>query len=228
MAKLDWEREIEALVAKNITRETHGGAVNRVRYTLTQQLQQLIDKARLSGAYSAEVWREVGDGWGLFYQVSSAGRVRSVARGRNTGRILKPALIGRGYPRVSLFSSTDGKKDMLVHRLVAQAFIPNPDNLPCINHKDGNKLNNCVNNLEWCTHAYNNIHAVENGLSNITGANSSSARFTHEDVEIVRALKGKETGRSVAKRYGVDPSTVYNVWKGFTYKPVDQLNAKEG
>ena len=46
MAKLDWEREIEALVAKNITRETHGGAVNRVRYTLTQQLQQLIDKAR--------------------------------------------------------------------------------------------------------------------------------------------------------------------------------------
>ena len=53
MAKLDWEREIEALVAKNITRETHGGAVNRVRYTLTQQLQQLIDKARLS---EAEWW----------------------------------------------------------------------------------------------------------------------------------------------------------------------------
>lgn len=71
-----------------------------------------------------------------------------------TNRIMKQQTY-HGYKYVQL--NNDGKtKMLLVHRLVAMAFIPNPDNLPCVNHKDENKENNSVENLEWCTHSYNN------------------------------------------------------------------------
>jgi len=55
---------------------------------------------------------------------------------------------------------------LLVHRIIAEAFIPNPENLPCINHKDGNKKNNSISNLEWCTYSENNKHANRTGLKN--------------------------------------------------------------
>ena len=84
------------------------------------------------------------------YAVSDLGRVKN----RTTGRIMKPGLRA-GYPSVSLYKS--GKaKNFTIHRLVASAFIPNPNNLPCINHKDEDKTNCVVDNLEWCTFSYNN------------------------------------------------------------------------
>lgn len=106
-----------------------------------------------------EEWRDIKGYEGL-YQVSNFGRVRSLNRmdsiGRQRqGRILKPSSNEWGYPHVVL--SKNGKhKTVRVHRLVAIAFLPNPDNLPEVNHKDENKYNNHVNNLEWCNHQYNN------------------------------------------------------------------------
>lgn len=100
------------------------------------------------------------------YEVSSLGRVRSLPRTCRKlegkilkeyvyeGKILKPYRNHKGYLLVRLYRN-DKTKDMTVHRLVAEAFIPNPDNLPQINHKDENKANNSVENLEWCTNAYN-------------------------------------------------------------------------
>ena len=85
---------------------------------------------------------------------------------RNTGKdaVLKPAKDKKGYLRVGLMK--DGKLiTEKVHRLIALTFIPNPDNLPQINHKDGNKLNNYIGNLEWCTAKHNMKHAYDNGLS---------------------------------------------------------------
>ena len=108
-----------------------------------------------------EVWKDI-PGYEGYYQVSNLGRVKSIPRKVycNGGfhiskeRILKQDKNKSGYWRTHLLK--DGiAKTPLVHRLVALAFIPNPNNYPDINHKDENPANNCVNNLEWCTEKYN-------------------------------------------------------------------------
>ena len=104
-----------------------------------------------------EEWRDILGYEGL-YEVSDQGRVRSLNYGC-TGRIqlLKPAMNTQGYLFVILYK--DGKrKECTVHRLVAQAFLTNAENLPQVNHIDENKQNNCVSNLEWCTCKYNINH----------------------------------------------------------------------
>lgn len=92
------------------------------------------------------------------YQVSTYGNVRSLNFG-HIGEVglLKPQITKTGYYRVELYNK-NGSRRFLVHRLVAQAFIPNPENLPHINHKDGCRTNNVVTNLEWCDPAYNNSY----------------------------------------------------------------------
>lgn len=109
-----------------------------------------------------EEWRNIKGYEGL-YQVSNYGRVKSLDRwetiGCNTkrfrkGRMLKLAKDKYGYLKVDI-SKNGKRKQYSIHRLVAQAFIDNPDNLPCINHKDENPSNNNVDNLEWCSYQYN-------------------------------------------------------------------------
>lgn len=109
-----------------------------------------------------EFWKNIKDYENL-YQGSNLGRVRSFDRWVKSkngslrfckGRILKPVINGRGYLQVDLCKNGKVKK-FLVHRLVAEAFLPNPDNLPEVNHKDENKQNNNVENLEWCDRTYN-------------------------------------------------------------------------
>jgi len=92
------------------------------------------------------------------YQVSDTGLVKSLARKKQ--KILVQRMDKYGYRRVDLRPM----KTMFIHRLVAEAFIPNSDNKPQINHKDGNKLNNSVGNLEWCTMKENMRHSFEIGL----------------------------------------------------------------
>ena len=108
-----------------------------------------------------EIWVPVKN-YEQFYQISNLGRIRSFHKKKNTESfyILNPTLINSGYYNVTLYSPQAGRHKMLVHRLVAETFIPNPDNLPCVNHKDENKLNNSADNLEWCTYAYNNAYGT--------------------------------------------------------------------
>lgn len=94
-----------------------------------------------------EIWKDVED-YEEYYQISNLGRIRN----KRENRILKPSKSG-GYLHISL--SYGIRKDVLIHRLVAKAFIDNPLNLSYVNHKDENKLNNSVENLEWCTAKYN-------------------------------------------------------------------------
>lgn len=109
-----------------------------------------------------EIWKDVNGYEGL-YQISNLGRVKSFRASTKYGSpdemILKPSLINSGYGVVTLYGNGKRRKYQ-VHRLVATEFVKNPNNFPCINHKDENKLNNCVDNLEWCTYQYNNNYGT--------------------------------------------------------------------
>ena len=96
-----------------------------------------------------EIWKEIKDFNN--YQISNLGRVKN-----NFGKILKPQL-RHGYYDIGLYNEEYKLRPKLIkiHRLVAETFIPNPNNYPVVNHKDENKINNSVNNLEWCTTKYN-------------------------------------------------------------------------
>lgn len=103
-----------------------------------------------------EEWKDI-KGYEGYYQISSNGRVKSLKyRGlnRKVPRIIKWRITNKGYTQVIL-SVNNIQKRYSIHRLVALHFIPNPENKPCVNHKDENPLNNNVDNLEWCTYSYN-------------------------------------------------------------------------
>lgn len=107
-----------------------------------------------------EIWKDIKNYEG-YYQVSSLGHIRSLDRIDSSGRQLKGRLLklSNGQYRSVTLSIHNKCKNYNVHRLVAETFIPNLDNLPCINHKDENKHNNAVTNLEWCTYGYNNDYS---------------------------------------------------------------------
>lgn len=107
-----------------------------------------------------EQWKAIAECNGE-YHISDQGRAKSYKCGKE--RILKPILSGEsGYLRIRI---RGGKQEMYsIHRLVAETFVPNPDKKPQVNHKDGNKLNNHVSNLEWTTSKENLQHAWKNGL----------------------------------------------------------------
>ena len=107
-----------------------------------------------------EIWKPIKDYEGI-YEVSNLGRIKTLSRTINgrkmPEKIKKLDKTKQGYLRIELSKNKINKK-YSVHRLVAQTFIDNANNYPCINHKDENKMNNNVDNLEWCTHLYNNLY----------------------------------------------------------------------
>ena len=136
-----------------------------------------------------EIWHDI-DGYEGLYQISNKGRVKSLKYGKE--RILRPGIDGYGYMFVCLCND-NVMKYFKLHRLVAQAFIPNIDNLSEINHKDENKLNNCVENLEWMTHIDNCNYGTRNKrLSRKILQYSKSGEFIREwqgALEVERVLK---------------------------------------
>ena len=127
-----------------------------------------------------EIWKDV-IGFEGGYQVSNFGNVKSLSRvvpckggtRKTSERLCNPSYDKDGYRFVSL--SFNGKrKNSRLHRIVAEAFIPNTNNLPQVNHKDGNKNNNCSENLEWCTSQENIVHSLRTGLKKIHSVNQFS------------------------------------------------------
>lgn len=111
-----------------------------------------------------EIWKDIPEYEGL-YQASNFGRIKNIGK---TGKILKGEIDEWGYIRVCLSKNNNHKK-FKVHRLVLMAFCPTNDSKLQINHKDGNKKNNNLENLEWCTASYNTKHSYINGLNKTRG-----------------------------------------------------------
>lgn len=138
----------------------------------------------MENSESQESWHDI-PGYEGKYQVSDLGRVKSLNYKGYTDEehLLKTRLLGtRGqYLSAELYDRNGKKHNRYVHVLVAQAFIPNPNGYPCVNHKDENKLNNCVSNLEWCTYKYNSNYgtAIERMRTNLK-ANPDAQRQIRE------------------------------------------------
>lgn len=138
-----------------------------------------------------EVWKPIPYYEGL-YEVSNLGRVKSL----NYNRTGKPQVMSQridkgGYCYIKLFNKNHQQKFEKVHRLVALAFIPNPNGYPCVNHKDEIKTNNSVNNLEWCTHHYNNAYGTRGNRISCTRMTMSVSGSLPEN----RQVKCVETGQ---------------------------------
>lgn len=146
------------------------------------------------------------------YWATKDGRIYSTKR----NRYLKQRVGPRGYMMVNL--SIDGKcKTFTVHRLIASTFIPNPNGFDTVNHKDGNKTNNNVNNLEWTTSSGNTIHAFETGLRVPT---YKHGQFSKEDINEIRRLYNVEhlSQYKIAGRYNVSRGNIQQILNGSIYK----------
>ena len=168
-----------------------------------------------------EIWKDVV-GYEGIYKISNFGRVKSFKQ--NKVVILKKVL-NDGYYSIGL--RKDGKRfKAKIHRLIAQAFIPNPDNKPFVNHIDGNKQNNCIENLEWVTGSENVRHAWQIGLNKSQkGSKHHNAKLTDEDVKFIRENYNPNdsefSARKLAKKFGVIHSTILNVLHKKTYLSVE-------
>ena len=171
-----------------------------------------------------EIWKDI-DGYKGLYQVSNFGRVKSLDRIRfkyqykcqkkinmlYKGKILSPG-DSKGYFIVCLMINNK-YKTISVHRLVAKAFIQNPENKPNINHIDFNPKNNHISNLEWCTQ-YENIHHTikHNRDVQITSENHYNAKLKNKDViEIKSLLKNNIKQKSIAEIFNVDASLISKI-----------------
>lgn len=163
------------------------------------------------------------------YQISDFGRVKSLKRvtisknGRKyfiKEKILSP-VNNQGYEQVTL--SKNGKiKRFSVHRLVASAFIENPKNKKCVNHKDFNRSNNYKSNLEWSTYSENTIHAIENGRMMFNkrafGEKIRSSVLTEKDVLSIRSSFKEKTQAKLAKEFNVSQALISNILRNKIWK----------
>jgi len=177
-----------------------------------------------------EIWKDVF-GWEGLYAVSNLSRVKRISNivrtcgtSRNytnriiKERVLKGSIDKAGYYRIDLRNGPN-RTNALLHRLVAKAFIPNPENKPQINHIDGNKTNNRVSNLEWCTHKENMRHGYKNGLIPIktllkNELSIASKLNNSQVIEIKCRLKNGDRVSDIAKDYPVTRSAIGEIKYG--------------
>lgn len=147
------------------------------------------------------------------YGITKSGKIYSFIN----NRFLRQDL-SRGYASIALESTIEKKPIRFqVHRLVASQFIANPNNFPIVNHIDGNKKNNCVENLEWCTYKYNTQHAVKTGLLP-SGFDSPITKLTKEKIfQIYQIYEKNKNIKSISRQFQVSDSTIHSIVKGLRW-----------
>lgn len=167
------------------------------------------------------IWKTLvynGEVYELF-EVSNDGQLRNV----KTGTVYRQAIVGNGYLQVVVsLGSRNKKKAFKIHKAVAEAFIPNPENKREVNHKDGNKDNNNMLNLEWVTPSENVRHAYQNGLKNpLYGTDNGAAKLTKEDVEYIKnhfVYRDRKYGaRALGRKFNVDKNMILDVVRNISY-----------
>lgn len=178
-----------------------------------------------------EIWKDIQNYEGL-YRISNYGNLMSLDRviNRNNNlynrksKILKKSVDSTGYEIIGL--TKDSKtKSYKVHRLVGIHFIDNNNDKPCINHKDGNKLNNHIDNLEWSTYSENTKHAIINKLSNpkfpvLKGESNGNSLLTQEQVNEIREkyIPFKYSVKKLSLEYNVSESCIYHIINNTSWK----------
>ena len=149
------------------------------------------------------------------FLISDLGEIKNI----KTDHIYKPEILSSGYYSVKVsLGSRHNKKHIIIHKAVALTFIDNPNNYNMVNHIDGNKLNNNVNNLEWCTPGHNVKHAYDTGLFDkhkISGENNHNHKLTKKQVDEIRALYNSKdkhiTSSMLAKKFGVSKTQILDI-----------------
>lgn len=153
------------------------------------------------------------------YAVTDKGSVVNT----RTGRFLQASRNTCGYPQVEITNDEGEPKTHRVHRLVAIAFVPNPDGRPEVNHKDGDKTNNAATNLEWVTRSQNVKHAFDTGLKRAKGLHGErnvNAKLTWEKVREIRSKKGLKSQQAIADEYGVAQTVISDILRGTAWKEI--------
>lgn len=191
--------------------------------TLKLQVEKVLQK--YIKARNSDKWKPYpGD---TNYEVDQTGKVRSIERTLPFGKtvrkypakVLKPTADNKGYKRINI---TNGKK-VTVHRLVAETFIPNPKNLPQVNHIDSNPRNNNVTNLEWTDHTGNMLHYMKTLKFAKTcprGERSGKAKLTAKQVKQIRKNGKIATYTKLAKQYGVSYVSIRSIILGLGWKHI--------
>lgn len=169
---------------------------------------------------NGEIWKPV-KGYEYYYEISNLGRLVSLDyRGNGYRQLLKTNINKNGYEQVRLNVNKIGKNKK-IHRLVAEAFLPNPKNKKCVNHKDSNRFNNVVNNLEWSTHSENTIHGFKNGfIYRLSGENSKNSKLNNK--KVIEIYISKKSHRELAKQFGVTKSSITSIKSKKTWKKITE------
>ena len=178
---------------------------------------------------SKEIWKDIKEYKGR-YQISTLGKVKSVTRNisdsidRNyllTGRILKTSNDGHNYRCICL-DNKKNRKTYKIHRLVAQAFIDNPEKKKEVNHKNGIKNDNRVINLEWCSRSENIQHAMQIGLKNDKGENNSKAKLTEREAVMIKLIYKTNlySTRKLGKIFNISSSIIWGIINSKRWKHI--------
>ena len=179
-----------------------------------------------------EEWRPI-EGYEGLYEVSNTGQVRSLDKYDSMNRFLRGRILrlftdGLGYLRAQLYSNSK-RKSFLVHRLVAQAFIPNPDNLPQVNHRDENPSNDNVDNLEWCDGKYNVNYGTR--IDRIRDIRLKNGTYTGLSKEEYRKKRYQEKKDKINERrreyYRENREKICERQKEYNHKNREKINERQ-